>query len=1611
MALIHWWPFNGDACDIASGGLLRINNATYSQGKVSVNSLKSTSSIITPLTIQEITPLSKDFTFACWVKINKSEVAAQISGLDKTYDRPTGSLIGFNNYGGVALTWFADSTSNFNKIYLIGTIRGSHSPNGTGGYELPFDTWTHAVLVNNSKARSLSLYINGELRGTQDTSIFTSIGNETSPIYINQPSIYASNGPKSILPCYLNDVRIYNHALTGTEINLLSQGMVAHYPLKAPFLPNLLQGAEQYTKENPLARKASDVTHKYDSYVYNYNIYTNIRRAGTYIFVLKSNGTPSWHDTGNSSGENTPENKKYSMWLYNTDKNTHSVWYNYQIAKDGTHYGLIDLNSGNHVLRTNLYLPVNDGQDYSVDFYDIQLFECNSYTPEFFEPAYVKKRNPKYFNSQYNIENSLTQDVSGFGNHAKMDGLLDISGNSPIYAASGYFDGQSYLACGKNAKVTDTITVTCWAYMDDWSNYAGKRVLSCTDGGGWNFEPSGDSTSGGIGFAIAIAKPSGGAQYQYFNTYSSKPISQLASGWHFFCGVYDGFKTVFYLDGDKSERTGLDTKTPIYYNNNNGLFIGAEAAGSATVPQAGTYFNGKISDIRIYGTALSEGTIKDIYERKFTKRDDATVFSSNIIENERDSYEDNGSITSGNFTEKDICLSNMKIKALPDGSAWARIYNLNLTEQNKCFSNEEVNNCDVFGKYSKMGMIDQFGKELPGGYTRLEYIQSTGAEVINTGVIPDQNTSIEVDFEFLGSNAEPNVVCLFGARTSTTNNVFAMWLNTTNIYPHYGNVDYQANSVFSINTKQRMVYKYNKNIAKVGNTSISCTQANFTNTSIPICLFAMNTNSTIDNRKAIGRLYGCKIFNENTLVRHFIPCKDSNNNYGLYDLIDKVFYQNSGTGQFQPGKEKEKLCEYELMLTYPSLKTQLPIGYTQLEYIEANGRQWINTGVSSMARWEFTIQFTPIQGRRQLMGYHGNHQEYWGINGNNYEAGGQILSSTAGNVETIIHNFGEDGYYNLQIKDEKKKVNNATGPNPAYQLFSILSLEDYACYARLYSCNCVQNNKLIRQFIPARENSTNKVGLYDLANNTFYSSASGYNFIAGPVIENYQLLEYIQSNGTQYIDTGVGYNLNSKQELNIKYSFNDVGEYDQIMGYTGNRGMGIGIDPSKVWWETNTNTHLASVQPNVIYQAYWKKHNSNYERRINDTVLSTGNDGNGKQENNGNMLLFAAHQSNGTAQSGQTIDYFCKVKLYEAKIYVNDILVRDYAPAINSSGQVGLLDLINYKFYSSQEDNFTAGPNKNPTYEALEYLESTGTQYINTEFTVQSTTSNNRFLIEAEVASTNPTLGRNFIFGFDNPNHSHYSEFNEQGQFGSYQAYTQDTYNDNTIYQVRMEIHGGDGGLVSHTINGKTVYVTNNDWKKNNWGTFNLFCLNSSYMGNTIRIYKAKIYSDGRLVRDFIPARRVESDQYGMYDKANGRFYYNAGSGEFLAKHLEQEKKVSPIEQYNRWVQISSPNSNYQQVLKYQPIHTDLVRWDGYKYDTGPITKSFNQEDSIYLINNSNDRWAPIGQKILYGDGTRAANGTTQQNTELWVRFDTLPDSTQEKKEVDSISAANFIEY
>lgn len=183
---------------------------------------------------------------------------------------------------------------------------------------------------------------------------------------------------------------------------------------------------------------------------------------------------------------------------------------------------------------------------------------------------------------------------------------------------------------------------------------------------------------------------------------------------------------------------------------------------------------------------------------------------------------------------------------------------------------------------------------LPDTYTQLEYIESTGTQYIDTEYIA--NTSTEVRTKFLLNNK--NKFGLYGGQITGKDTSLRFFADSGSLYiAHGGNRRQQVNNL-EINIEYELQHKKSECVIN-GVQYISSGSNDFQRTTLTICKCnGFDINGYFLN----GRIYYFKIYDSEILVRDFIPCyRNSDNEAGLYDLINNVFYTNQGTGKFIKG--------------------------------------------------------------------------------------------------------------------------------------------------------------------------------------------------------------------------------------------------------------------------------------------------------------------------------------------------------------------------------------------------------------------------------------------------------------------------------------------------------------------------------------------------------------------------------------------------------------------------------------------------------------------------------------------------------------------------------------
>lgn len=190
---------------------------------------------------------------------------------------------------------------------------------------------------------------------------------------------------------------------------------------------------------------------------------------------------------------------------------------------------------------------------------------------------------------------------------------------------------------------------------------------------------------------------------------------------------------------------------------------------------------------------------------------------------------------------------------------------------------------------------------LPDGYQQVEYIQSTGTQYIDTGASIFSLTNFKIELDMY-PNSFYNYNSLWGSTYDA--DTFESWFYSDGILAfRYNNVRV-GNTAFSVKRMRIVEEKKGTTLSlSVDGSQIATGTTTASTATNPLILFL----SGQDYGKY--KLYSCKIYNDKTLIRDFIPCyRKSDSVAGLYDLVNKVFYTNSGTGVFSIGSNSNPLA-------------------------------------------------------------------------------------------------------------------------------------------------------------------------------------------------------------------------------------------------------------------------------------------------------------------------------------------------------------------------------------------------------------------------------------------------------------------------------------------------------------------------------------------------------------------------------------------------------------------------------------------------------------------------------------------------------------------------------
>lgn len=610
MLVLHL-PLTGD---IHNQGLLeeetyRAQDLTYSDNGKLGKCLQFNGDPKQILSFVNIPKKKNNFTWACWIKQTNrtSTVYQKTTQYVLSMGRDCGT-IGFNirminGYLNIHLGSGEDTdatTSITNKAITI--------------QELQLNIWYHICCIVDNE--SVNVYINGELVKTFLLVDISYRSNSYGYFTIGKMG-YNNNNTSAYFPFngLIQDVRVYDTAISPRQIKEISKGLVCHYPLgevdgkiggrnlikngkgnvKAGFFKNFPTVTDEYGEFTLKSKK----TYKgiiLDGFVYECRDYpVGEKYTWSYDIMYTAWNFP----TGSNRGElwmgqryvNAPSGETATgVWRGVTQHNLPVV------GQNGC-----ELNKWYHVKQT-VTIPQqassNVGQQGIISFYNSNANVEASFTARIKNVKLEKSSTaipwtpaPEDDASFYD---NVIYDTSGYCNNGSVtDSTCPTwSSDTPRYKGSYVFNGNKQVIDTPNVFHQEDITISFWFKRLKDTN---TRQFLFTIWEGFSCELTADDIP-----LFRIATDVSHA----VDALSDKKIT-VNDGWTHFCGVYkNGEYSKIYINGQLKKSVSSASK--IYWN--------IHSSKIGIYNSLNTYYNGQISDVRIYATALSDSDILELYQ-------------------------------------------------------------------------------------------------------------------------------------------------------------------------------------------------------------------------------------------------------------------------------------------------------------------------------------------------------------------------------------------------------------------------------------------------------------------------------------------------------------------------------------------------------------------------------------------------------------------------------------------------------------------------------------------------------------------------------------------------------------------------------------------------------------------------------------------------------------------------------------------------------------------------------------------------------------------------------------------------------------------------------------
>ena len=486
----------------------------------------------------------------------------------------------------------------------------------------------------------------------------------------------------------------------------------------------------------------------------------------------------------------------------------------------------------------------------------------------------------------------------------------------------------------------------------------------------------------------------------------------------------------------------------------------------------------------------------------------------------------------------------------------------------------------------------------PAYDAEVEYLESTGTQWIDTGFRPDSTTtSFELDISFEGafvySGTSKTIIqqsviemdnqfCMnFGDGPHQGGDIF-FWFGRN--YDGLGGASLITNVALT-----RGIFRYSQGIVSYSGTSVDVNNSSFP----PTIGRREGTMCILKDLECYNaRLYGVKIWDNNVLVRDFIPVRIGTTGY-MYDKVSRQLFANAGTGRFVLGNDVANA-------TVPQLRHVVYFGgqrcvgfeklYERKEWLVGDGEAYIDTDIIvDVPTLHYNLE-TVLTTASALCGSRNAHGEnsssvsvftptrlrldifdtatYADFSGGviDVDVPNKVITINDVPFTTTRTNFG-NADYSFRIFDLYYRGNYNDVPRGTMKIHHF-SITDNSHNLSLIPCTLTMN-------LPASLDANNIArtkgtsGMWDLVSDKFYGNvASSGTFKAVNLAEgvDYEVHQWLVGDGAAFFYESINFQ-SAKWELSNVTKYAALNEFQfnaetyaafQIVAYPYNR-IGIGI--------------------------------------------------------------------------------------------------------------------------------------------------------------------------------------------------------------------------------------------------------------------------------------------------------------------------------------------------------------------------------------------------------------------------------------------------------------------